>query len=122
MYMIELMNNPVINKSKKFALKIVLLYKRLSEENHEYVLSKQVLRSGTSIGANARESQNAESKADFIHKLSISLKEADETLYWLELLHDAEYISNEEFDSLFADCKELVRILTAILKSSRDKQ
>jgi len=116
------MNNPIVDKSKKFALRIVLLYKRLSEEKHEYVLSKQVLRSGTSIGANVREAQNGESKADFIHKLSISLKEADETLYWLELLHEAEYITNEEFDSIFSDCRELVRILTAILKSSRENE
>ena len=116
------MNNPIVDKSNKFALRIIHLYKELTDEQKEFVLSKQILRSGTSIGANVRESQRGESKADFIHKLSISLKEADETLYWLELLHDAEYISNEEFDSLFADCKELVRILTAILKSSRDKQ
>ena len=116
------MNNPIVDKSKKIALRIIHLYKELTDEQKEFVLSKQILRSGTSIGANVRESQRGESKADFIHKLSISLKEADETLYWLELLHDAEYISNEEFDSLFADCKELVRILTAILKSSRDKQ
>lgn len=113
------MNNPIVEKSKKFALRIVHLYKNLTDERKEFVLSKQILRSGTSIGANVRESQRGESKADFIHKLSISLKEADETQYWLELLVEGEFITKEEFNSFNKDVSEIIRLLTAIIKSSK---
>lgn len=113
------MNNPIVDKSKKFALHIVHLYKKLTDERKEFVLSKQILRSGTSIGANIRESQRGESKADFVHKLSISLKEADETQYWLELLEEGEFITKEEFNSLNKDIMEIIRLLTAIIKSAK---
>lgn len=89
--------NPLKEKSFQFALKIVKLYTFLSEQKREYVMSKQLLKSGTSIGANIREAQNAQSKADFIHKLSISQKECDETLYWLELLYQSGFLEEKEF-------------------------
>nr|WP_317126669.1 four helix bundle protein [Chryseobacterium indoltheticum] len=87
-------------KSFEFAIHIVNFYKKFSVEKKEYILSKQILRSGTSIGANVREALNAQSKMDFIHKLSISQKECDETIYWLELLFATQYISKEEFENL----------------------
>lgn len=114
------MNNPIVDKSKKFALRIIHFYKELTDEQKEFVLSKQILRSGTSIGANVRESQRGESKADFIHKLSISLKEADETQYWLELLEEGEFITKERFNSFNEDVNEIIRLLTAIIKSSKN--
>ena len=89
--------NLIKEKSFRFAVRVVMLYKYLKNEKKEYILSKQLMRSGTSIGANVRESQNAESKADFIHKLAIAQKEADETLYWLELLKETDYIRIEEY-------------------------
>ncbi len=89
--------NPLKDKSFQFALNIIKLYKYLTEEKKEFIMSKQLLRSGTSIGANIREGQNAQSKADFIHKFSISQKECDETLYWLELLSQSEYLEENEF-------------------------
>ena len=108
-------------KSFQFALKIIKLCKFLAEEKREYVLSKQILRSGTSIGANVREAQNAQSKADFIHKLSISQKECDETIYWLELLNQSEYISNEEFSFLNANANELLKMLRSAILTSKAK-
>lgn len=110
--------NVIKDKSYSFALRIVKLYQYLCEKK-EFVLSKQMLRSGTSIGANVRESEHAESKADFIHKLSISLKEANETEYWLELLYDANYIDKKMYDSISKDCTELLKILISIIKSSK---
>lgn len=106
--------NIVKDKSFGFALRIVKLYKYLVPEKREFVLSKQLLRSGTSIGAMVRESEHAESKADFIHKLSVSLKEANETEYWLELLYQSDYIQNAEFESISYDLKELSRLLISI--------
>lgn len=114
-------DNLILVKSKAFALRIIRLYKYLCEEKKEFVLSKQVLRSGTSIGANAKEASVAQSKKDFEAKLSIALKEAAETEYWLELLYESDYIEKVFFDSVYADNKELIRILTSILKSSRKK-
>jgi len=115
------MNRNVIrDKSFKFAVRIVNFYKLLIERK-EYVMSKQLLRSGTSIGANIKEAQNAQSNADFIHKLSISQKETDETLYWLELLKETEYISEKEFTSLSKDCTELLKILRSIIITSKNK-
>ncbi len=114
------MENIIKNKSFKFAVRIVNFYKILIERK-EYVMSKQLLRSGTSIGANIREAQNAQSNADFIHKLSISQKETDETLYWLELLNETDYISEKEFASLSKDCTELLKILRSIIISSKNK-
>ena len=90
------------------------------EEKKEYILSKQLLRAGTSIGANVTESQQAQSRADFISKLNIALKEAVETNYWIRLLHAAEYLNTTECDYILSDCRELEKILTSILKTSRD--
>ena len=111
--------NVLKEKSYAFALRIVNLYKFLAMEKKEYVLSKQILRSGTSIGANVVEANQAQSKADFIHKLSISLKEAFETQYWLDLLRDSEFLSHEQTDSLLTDCRELQKILTVSIKTAK---
>ena len=114
------MNNVIKDKSFKFAVRIVKLCTYLKEQKKEYVLSKQLLRSGTSIGANVREVINAESKMDFIHKLSISQKETDETLYWLELLKDSEIITDKEFDSIYQDALELLKLLRAIIMKTKN--
>ena len=114
--------NTILIKSKQFALRIVRLYKYLCENKKEYVLSKQIVRSGTSIGANAKEASVAQSRADFYAKLSISLKEAAETEYWLEILHESEYIDDRQFESIWGDCTELQKILTSILKTRQQKQ
>ena len=111
--------NVVQEKSMGFAVRTVKLYQYLTEEKKEYVLSKQLLRSGTSIGANVREALQGQSKKDFTAKMSISLKEATETEYWLELLFKTEYLTEEQYNSIDADCREISRILTAIVKSSR---
>lgn len=113
--------NIVKEKSYQFAIRIAKLYKYLSGKKNEFVLSKQLLRSGTSIGALVRESEHAESKADFIHKMSIALKEANETEYWLLLLRQVDYMSEKEFKSLQLDIEELLRLLTSIIKSSKLK-
>lgn len=113
--------NVLKDKSYKFALRVVKLYKFLAEDKKEYVLSKQCLRSGTSIGANITEGNQAQSAADFIHKLSIALKESFETEYWLCLLRDAEYITEKQAESLIADCNEIQKILTASIKTSKSK-
>ncbi|MDE1191126.1 MAG: four helix bundle protein [Arachidicoccus sp.] len=91
----------------------------MQTEKREYVLSKQLLRSGTSIGANIREAEQAQSKIDFIHKLSIALKEANETEYWLELLNQSGYLEQKLFESLYIDCKEMLKLLTSIIKTSK---
>ena len=114
-----LKDNLIENKSKEFAIRIVRLYQFLCEEKKEYVLSKQILRSGTSIGANVKEAIKGQSKADFISKMSISLKEASETEYWLEILHETNYLSEEQFNGVYMDCKELLKILTSIIKTSK---
>ena len=111
--------NVVRDKSFACALRVVKLAKFLEREKREYVLSRQLLRSGTAIGALVREAEHAESKADFIHKMSIALKEANETLYWLELLHLGEYIDNGIFQSIGCDSDELVKLLVAIVKTSK---
>ena len=103
-------------KSRDFAIRIIKCYKYLCEKKSEYVLSKQLLRSGTSIGANAHEAVNAQSRADFISKYSISLKEANETTYWLDILQASNYIDKEQFESLNNDCNELIKLLTSALK------
>jgi four helix bundle protein len=113
--------NPVRDKSYAFALRIVVLYRFLSEEMREFVLSKQVLRSGTSIGANVEEALGGQSGKDFQAKLLIAYKEARETLYWLRLLHDSGYINDNNFDSLSSDCNELLKLLGSITKSMKDK-
>ena len=114
--------NVLKNKSFEFAIRIVKLCEFLRKNKKEYVLSKQILRSGTSIGALVRESEYAESKADFIHKLSITLKEASETEYWLELLSKTNYLNNEQYNSLILDNKELLKLLISIIKSTKLNQ
>ena len=109
-------NNVIRTKSKQFAVRIVKLNRYLIAEKQEYVLARQILRSGTSIGANVAESEYAISRNDFALKLYIALKECNETRYWLELLYETEYITEEQFRSLIADCIELQKILTAITK------
>jgi four helix bundle protein len=111
--------NVIKDKSFAFAIDIVNLYKTLSEKK-EFVLSKQMLRAGTSIGANVRESEHAQSKADFIHKLSISLKEANETEYWLDFLYETKYLSDIEFQNIKPKISELLRLLTSIIKTSKN--
>lgn len=112
-------NNIIVEKSKAFAIRIINSYKYLCEEKHEYILSKQLLRSGTSIGANVKEAIRGQSKDDFIHKLNISLKKASESEYWIELLFETDYITKQQFDSLIGDCRELIKLLTSIIKTSR---
>ena len=112
--------NVIKEKSFLFAIEIVSLYKILVERK-EFVLSKQLLRSGTSIGANVRESEHSQSKADFIHKLSIALKEANETEYWLDLLHETKYLSQIEFENIKPSIIELLKLLTSIINTSKTK-
>lgn len=104
-------------KSKKFAVRIVNLYKYLCNEKSEYVLSKQILRSGTSIGANVAESECAISKKDFLSKIYIALKECAESIYWLDLLFETDYLSDEEYQSMIADCEELRKMLSSTTKT-----
>ncbi|MGZ8484324.1 MAG: four helix bundle protein [Candidatus Binatia bacterium] len=111
--------NVVKEKSFNFALRVVKLAKYLEGKKKEFVLSRQVIRSGTAIGALVREAEHAESKADFIHKMSIALKEANETLYWLELLHHGRYIYGQSFQSIGSDSEELIKLLIAIVKTSK---
>ena len=114
--------NEIAEKSKRFALCVIRLAQYLQSEKKEYVLSKQLLRSGMSIGANVREAIRAQSDADFYAKLSIALKEADETAYWLELLVESAYIGSDAFDRVYADCEELIRLLVAITKTLKNKK
>ncbi|MBR4114653.1 MAG: four helix bundle protein [Bacteroidales bacterium] len=109
--------NILLVKSKSFAIRIIRLYQFLSLEKKEFVLSKQLLRSGTSIGANAKEASRGQSRADFASKISVSLKEASESEYWLDLLYETEYISREEYTSLQQDLSEIIRILMSISRS-----
>ena len=115
------MDNVIVTKSFEFAVRIVNLYKHLTELKKEYVLSKQLLRSGTSIGANVAEAQKAQSSADFNAKMNIALKEANETEYWLRLLHRTDYLSDSEFYGLHSDIDELISILTSICKKTNQK-
>jgi four helix bundle protein len=111
-------NSVVRDKSYAFALRIVKAYQFLNQEQREFVLSKQVLRSGTSIGALLSEAEHAQSKADFINKTNVALKEANETRYWLMLLKDGGYIDEKSFTSIHEDCEELIRILASIVKNN----
>ena len=108
-------------KSRLFAVRIVRLYQYLCREKSEYVLSKQLLRSGTSIGANVAESQCAFSQKDFLAKMYIAFKECRETQYWLDLLYDTDYLSESEYQSIYSDCMELNKMLASITKSVREK-
>ncbi len=114
------MANAIQDKSRKFAIRIINCYKFLTEQKHEMVLSKQLLRCGTSIGANTRESKNAQSRMDFLNKLNIALKEADETEYWLDLLHETNYIDDTMYESINKDCAELIKLLTSIIKKLKE--
>jgi len=110
--------NVMKEKSFAFALRVVKLYRFLNQQKQEYVMSKQLLRSGTAVGALVREAEHAESKADFIHKLSIALKEANETDYWIELLHQSEIITDNQYQSIHPDIIELIKLLVSIIKTS----
>jgi four helix bundle protein len=112
-------DNVILTKSKAFALRVIKLYKYLCGKKREFVISKQIMRSGTSIGANVREATRAQSTPDFISKMNIALKEAEETCYWLELLYESEYLDEKAFNSLYSDSMELLKILTSIVKTSR---
>lgn len=113
--------NIIEEKSFKFAIRVVNLYKFLCREKQEYILSKQLLRSGTSIGANVKEAEKGQSKADFGAKMTIALKEANETVYWLQLLSATEYITTSQAESIIADCEELIKLLVAITKTIYNK-
>ena len=116
------MDNIIVNKSFNFAVRVVGLYKYLAEYKKEYVLSKQLLRCGTSIGANINEAQDAQSKNDFISKLSISLKEARESKYWIELLKETDYLSEKEANNLLEDLIEIIKLLVSIIKTTRNNK
>ena len=113
-------SNVVVVKSKAFAIRIVRMYRHLKKYKQEYILSQQVLRSGTSIGANVHEAVRGQSKADFIAKMNIALKEASETEYWLELLRDTDYLKPKEAESILTDCIELIKILVKIIKNAKN--
>ena len=119
--MAEQRENAIERKSFAFAVRIVRLSQFLREEKREFVLSKQILRSGTSIGANVREAVQGFSRSDFRYKMSLALKESEETQYWLELLHETDYLSPKEFDSIYSDARELTKILTSILKTIQNE-
>ena len=111
-------DNIIVSKSMDFALRCVKLYKFLCEKDGNYIIGKQLLRSGTSIGANVREALRGQSKADFGSKMNISLKEASETEYWLELLRDSDYITKAQAESMLSDCIALIKLLTSSVKTT----
>jgi four helix bundle protein len=111
-------DNLIVEKSKAFAIRSIRLFQYLQNDKKEFILSKQLLRSATSIGANVKEAVRGQSSKDFRSKLSIALKEASETEYWLELLVETDYISKTQFDTIQADCVEIIKILTSILNTS----
>jgi len=111
--------NIIKDKSYLFAIRIVRLCKMLQSEKKEYVLSKQLLRSGTAPGALVREAEHAQSRADFIHKMSIGLKEINETEYWINLLHDTSYLTKFEYDSIIVDAQEILKLMISIVKTSK---
>ena len=114
------MDNVIQERSFQFAIRIVNLYKYLQAAQKEYVMTKQLLRCGTSIGANVAESQQAQSRPDFISKLNIALKEAYETNYWIRLLYETQYLTQEQFQSIITDCRELERLLISIIKTAKE--
>ena len=111
--------NNVYEISKTFAIRIVNLYKYLKEERSEFIMSKQLFRSGTSIGANVFEGKNAQSRADFTNKMNVALKEATESAYWLDLLHETHFLNDKEFDSIYDDCSKIIGVLTKIVKATK---
>jgi four helix bundle protein len=114
--------NVVAVKSYKFAIRIVRIYKYLCDEKKEFTLSKQLLRSGTAIGALLKDAEHAQSRPDFISKVNIALKEANEVSYWLMLLKDTDYLNQKEFESIYSDAKELIKLLAAIVKTTKSKK
>lgn len=112
-------DNIIVVKSKAFALRIIKLYRYLKDNSVDYILLKQILKSGTSIGANVKEAIRGQSKPDFYAKFNIALKEASETEYWLELLYESGYITKEAFDSIYADCQEIIKLLVSITKTQK---
>jgi len=112
-------DNDIYDLSKNFAIRIVKLFNYLKSEKKEVVMSKQILRSGTSIGANVREGRYAQSRADFINKMSIALKEANESAYWLEILHQTSYLDDSLYDSIYDDCDKIIAVLTKIVKTTK---
>ena len=113
--------NILLAKSDAFATRIIKMYHYLSEQKHEIIISKQVLRSGTSIGANISESRNAQSTSDYLNKQNIALKEADETAYWLKKLYEGDYINEKEYLSIYNDCDELIKMLVSSVKTLKHK-
>lgn len=111
--------NIVKEKSFGFAVRVVNLFKILSVERKEFLLSKQLLRSGTAVGALYREAEQAESKADFIHKMAIAQKECNEAMYWLELLKETDFLNETEFESIYSDATELIKLITSIIKTTK---
>ena len=114
-------DNIIVTKSYSFALEIIKIYKFLINDKKEYIISKQMLRSGTSVGANIHEAIASESKKDFIHKLGIAVKEARETSYWLNLLKDSDYVNDEQFKNLNSYCDEVIRILNSIILTTKER-
>jgi len=111
--------NVIKNKSFVFAIRIIKLYQFLCEAKKEFILSKQLLRSGTAVGALIREAEHAEGKTDFKHKMSIAQKEINETIYWLELLKETGYLTDEQFQSINSDAIEVIKLLTSIIKTTK---
>jgi len=118
---VAIVNDPITDKAKLFAIRIIKLYQHLTEKKKEFILSKQVLRSGTSIGANRTEAVYACSDKDFLHKNEIALGECAETLYWLELLESTNYICTKQFSSISTDCREMMKLLASTVKSLKKK-
>ena len=114
--------NNIYEISRAFAIRIVKLYKYLKEEKSEYIISKQLFRSGTSIGANVFEGKNAQSRADFANKMNVALKEASESGYWIDLLHETHYLTDSEFDSINDECSRLIGVLTKIVKATKQQE
>lgn len=114
-------NNIIVVKSKNFAINCIKLYQFLNNKKYEYVISKQLLRSGTSIGANVKEAIRGQSTADFKAKMNIALKEASETEYWIEILNESNYLTKSETADLLNDCRELIKILTSIVKTTNER-
>ena len=110
--------NNVYEISRTFAIRIVNLYKYLKEERSEFIMSKQLFRSGTSIGANVFEGKNTQSRADFTNKMNVALKEATESAYWIDLLHETHFL-NDEFDSIYDECSKIIGVLTKIVKATK---
>ncbi|MCT4121363.1 four helix bundle protein [Elizabethkingia anophelis] len=113
-------DNIIKQKSFDFAVRVIKLYQYLSNDKKEFILSKQILRSGTSVGAMIRESEHAQSKSDFIHKLSIAQKEINETIYWLELFQATDYLSAQEFESINEDAVDIIKLVTSIIKTTKN--